>query len=132
MEEPLSVLVVEDHEHVRDVLEYNLRLDGFVVHTAADGPSAIQQAHRARPDVILLDWMMPKMDGMRILSDIKSSHETADIPVFMLTAKAFTADIEHAMQAGADDYITKPFDPMLLGRTIVKKLKRCTTHKCAG
>jgi len=124
MNRRISVLVVEDEEHIRRVLEYNLRLDGFEVYPAGDGPRALELARQIRPDVILLDWMMPEMDGLEVLSKLKQDKTTENIPVFMLTAKGMMADVGRALCEGADDYITKPFDPMQLGKTIKKKLEK--------
>ena len=125
MDGRISVLVVEDEEHIRRVLEYNLRLDGFEVYPAGDGPSSLKLAAEIMPDVILLDWMMPGMDGLEVLAQLKQNEPTEHIPVFMLTAKGMMADVGQALCAGADDYITKPFDPIQLGRTIKKKLEKC-------
>jgi DNA-binding response OmpR family regulator len=124
MNERISVLVVEDEEHIRRVLEYNLRLDGFQVHSAKDGPRATELAKELQPDLILLDWMMPDMDGLEVLSRLKQDKTTENIPVFMLSAKGMMADVGRALCEGADDYITKPFDPMQLGKTIRKKLQK--------
>jgi DNA-binding response OmpR family regulator len=121
-ERRVIVLVVEDEEHIRNVLEYNLRLDGFEVYLASDGPSALETIRQMRPDVVLLDWMMPGMDGLEVLAQLKADEQTRDIPVFMLTAKGMLSEVQRAMEAGADDYITKPFDPIRLGKIIKKKL----------
>jgi len=130
MEEMVSVLIIEDEEHIRDVLEYNLKSDGFEVYLAADGPSGLEIARQKSPQVILLDWMMPDMDGLDVLADLKNDQRTAQIPVFMLTAKGMLSDVETAISMGADDYITKPFDPVRLGGIIKKKLQRFSAAKC--
>jgi DNA-binding response OmpR family regulator len=124
MNSPISVLVVEDEEHIRRILEYNLKLDGFDVCTAENGPRAIELAQKKQPDLILLDWMMPGMDGLEVLSKLRQDKATESIPVFMLTAKGMMVDVGRALCEGADDYITKPFDPMQLGKTIKKKLEK--------
>jgi two-component system phosphate regulon response regulator PhoB len=129
MSKRISVLVVEDEEHVRTVLEYNLELDGFEVYLAADGPAGLELAREKRPDVILLDWMMPKMDGLKVLSELKADERTRSIPVFMLTAKGMMADVARALYEGADDYITKPFDPVELGEILKEKLETRTESK---
>ena len=118
-------MIVEDEEHIRRVLEYNLKLDGFEVYPTGDGPKAIELAKELQPDVVLLDWMMPEMDGLEVLSRLKQDKTTENIPVFMLTAKGMMADVGRALCEGADDYITKPFDPTQLGKTIKKKLEKC-------
>ena len=132
MNERISVLIVEDEEHIRDVLEYNLKFDGFEVHLAANGRDALEIARTVQIDVVLLDWMMPDMDGLKVLYELKQDPKTQNIPVFMLTAKAAVGDVEQALHSGASDYITKPFDPMLLGRIIIRKLKKCATQTPAG
>jgi len=117
-----TILLVEDEDHIRTVVEYNLKHDGFDVYKAEDGAIGLELARRVLPDVILLDWMMPEMDGLEVLTELKRDKSTAHIPVFMLTAKGMAGDMEKAFELGADDYITKPFDPRLLGRTIRRKL----------
>jgi DNA-binding response OmpR family regulator len=127
--EQITVLVVEDEAHIRRVLEYNLKLDGFVVYLAEDGTTGLRLAHEKKPDVILLDWLMPEMNGLEVLSELKRDSRTDDIPVFMLTAKGMLNDVSQAFETGADDYITKPFDPMQLGKTIRTKLEKCAKAK---
>ena len=119
-------MVVEDEEHIRTVIEYNLRRQGFDVYTAENGLDGLELVRRVRPDVVLLDWMMPEMDGLEMLTELKREPSTEDICVLMLTAKGMAADIEKALELGADDYITKPFDPALLGETVAKKLDKET------
>ena len=129
MSERISVLVIEDEEHVRKVLEYNLKLDGFEVYLAEDGSGGLELACERSPDVILLDWLMPKIDGLEVLSELKHDERTKNIPVFMLTAKGMMLDVGRALYEGADDYITKPFDPIQLGETIKRKLEKCAKMK---
>jgi two-component system phosphate regulon response regulator PhoB len=125
MNKRISVLVVEDEEHIRRVLQYNLQLDGFEVHQADNGARALEIAAELMPDLILLDWMMPGMDGLEVLSKLKQDKKTENIPVFMLTGKGMMADVGRALYEGADDYITKPFDPTQLGKTLRKKMEKC-------
>ena len=129
MSEQISVLVIEDEEHIRTVLEYNLKLDGFEVHLAADGLSGLELALEIKPDVVLLDWMLPDVDGLKVLSELKCDERTKHIPIFMLTAKGMMSDVGQALYEGADDYITKPFDPEELGEIIKKKLEKCAEAK---
>jgi DNA-binding response OmpR family regulator len=129
MSKQISILVVDDEEHVRTVLEYNLKLDGFEVYLAADGHIGLELAREKRPDVILLDWIMPETDGLEVLSALKYDQSTEHIPVFMLTAKSMLSDVDQALDAGVDDYITKPFDPIQLGRVIRKKLEKYAAAK---
>jgi two-component system phosphate regulon response regulator PhoB len=125
MNKRISVLLVEDEEHIRRVLQYNLQLDGFEVHQADNGARALEIAAELMPDLILLDWMMPGMDGLQVLSKLKQDKKTENIPVFMLTGKGMMADVGRALYEGADDYITKPFDPTQLGKTLRKKMEKC-------
>ncbi len=125
MSKPICILVVEDEEHIRKILEYNLKLDGFEVHLAENGQMGLELAREKKPDVILLDWMMPEMDGLEVVSQLKQDKTTENIPIFMLTAKGMMVDVGQALCEGADDYITKPFDPMQLGKTIKKKMEKC-------
>ena len=125
MNKRISVLLVEDEEHIRRVLQYNLQLDGFEVHQADNGARALEIAAELMPDLILLDWMMPGMDGLEVLSKLKQDKKTENIPVFMLTGKGMMADVGRALYEGADDYITKPFEPTQLGKTLRKKMEKC-------
>jgi DNA-binding response OmpR family regulator len=118
-----SVLLVEDEEHIRLVVEYNLKREGFEVYSAEDGLSALEIARKIIPDIILLDWMLPGMNGLEVLTELKHDERTEHIPVFMLTAKGMASDVARALEMGADDYITKPFNPRQLGETIKKKLE---------
>jgi DNA-binding response OmpR family regulator len=129
MLEHITALVVEDEPHIRKVLEYNLKLDNFEVYLAEDGTSGLTLAREKNPDVILLDWLMPKMNGLKVLAELKNDESTEHIPVFMLTAKGMLSDVTQALETGADDYITKPFDPIQLGKIIREKLEKCTKVK---
>ena len=130
MNTKISVLVIEDEEDVRKVLECRLKSDGFDVYSAADGPAGLKIANEKKPDVILLDWIMPEMNGLEVLSKLKQDERTKDIIVFMLSAKNMMDDVSTALANGADDYISKPFDGVYLGQRIrsmfeaVKKIKR--------
>ncbi len=120
-----TILVIDDEDHIRMVVEYNLKLEGFDVYSAENGSVGLEIARQEVPDVVLLDWMMPEMDGLEVLTELKHDKRTAHIPVLMLTAKGMDADIDRALELGADDYITKPFDPRSLGQTIREKLQEC-------
>ena len=92
MSEQITILVVEDEAHIRRVLEYNLKLDGFEVYLAEDGATGLKLARENRPDLILLDWLMPIMNGLQVLAELKTDSSTEHIPVFMLTAKGMLND----------------------------------------
>jgi two-component system, OmpR family, phosphate regulon response regulator PhoB len=129
MGEQIIILIVEDEAHIRRVLEYNLKLDGFEVYMAEDGAAGLQLAREKNPDAILLDWLMPAMNGLQVLAELKADSSTEHIPVFMLTAKGMLSDVTQALETGADDYITKPFNPVHLGKTIREKLEKCAKAK---
>jgi DNA-binding response OmpR family regulator len=104
------VLVVDDDPDIVDLLTINLETHGYEVMTAFDGEEAMAQVASAQPDLIVLDVMMPRKDGYEVLADLRAAEDTRDIPVVMLTAKASDADMWSGWEAGADYYVTKPFD----------------------
>ena len=120
-----SVLIIDDEDDLRRIVEFNLHREGFKVYSAADGPSGIKLARKHKPEVILLDVMMPGMDGIEVLDALRYKDDMRKIPVFMLTAKTTMEDVEKAFNHGAVDYITKPFEGNELGNTIRTKLKKC-------
>ena len=122
----IPILVVEDDEFVRTALKRSLKLYGFQAHLAADGPTGLQLAREKKPAFILLDWMMPEMDGLEVLSELKHDRRTEHIPVFMLTGRGMIGDLDQAFEIGADDYITKPADLMELGRIVKAKWEKYT------
>ena len=123
MNRRFSVLLIEDEEHIRTIVEYNLKMDGIEVYLAEDGPTGLNIAKTKEPDVILLDWMLPGMDGLKVLEKLKTDQRTKSIPVFMLTAKRMMNDVGKALYAGADDYIVKPFEAEELGEVLRHKLE---------
>jgi two-component system phosphate regulon response regulator PhoB len=104
-----TVLVVEDEESISAVIKYNLKKEGFNVQSCDDGVKAVEIAKKIKPDVILLDWMVPSMSGLDVCKELRSYHDTVNIPVIMVTAKSSEFDKVSALEAGADDYVTKPF-----------------------
>jgi DNA-binding response OmpR family regulator len=124
----IPVLVVEDDKSVRKALEYSLKLYGFKVNLAEDGPTGLKLARQNKPELILLDWMMPGMDGMEVLSELKHDKRTEHIPVFMLTGRGMIGDLDQAFDIGADDYITKPFNLMELGKIVKAKWEQYTNR----
>jgi len=126
----ISILVIEDEKHICDIIKYNLEMESFTVQLAQDGIEGIKMAHEnPKLKVILLDWMMPGMNGIEVLSAIRADEEIKKIPVIMLTAKGTIGDIEDAFEAKVDGYITKPFDPELLGEMIRDKLRTCMRNR---
>jgi DNA-binding response OmpR family regulator len=108
------VLLADDDVDIVRFVALNLRLEGFEVVVASDGQDALDKALDQRPSLILLDTMMPRMDGYEVCARLRDQRPGVPIPVIMLTAKSLDADRAMAMHAGADDWITKPFDPAFL------------------
>lgn len=124
----IPVLVIDDDELVRIELKRVLKLYGFKVYLAKDGPTGLELAQKKRPTFILLDWMMPEMDGLEVLSELKHSKNTEHIPVFMLTDRGKISDLDQAFEIEVDDYVIKPFDMTELGRIIKAKWEKYTNQ----
>jgi len=110
------VLFADDDAGMRAIVLLNLQAEGFEVTAVEDGDDALREAERLRPDLIVLDVMMPGRDGFEVLRMLKARPETAEIPVVLLTAKATDADVWEGWKSGADYYMTKPFNPDDLAR----------------
>ncbi len=106
----LQVLVVDDEENIQELIRLGLRYEGFQVESASNGPDAISAAQRLNPDLIILDLMLPGMDGLEVCRRLRINPTTQDIPILMLTAKDEVHDRVVGLDTGADDYLTKPFD----------------------
>lgn len=119
----MRVLVVDDDQNIRRLVSFNLKADGHEVILATNGKEGLEAAQREQPDLILLDIMMPIMNGYETCSALKTDPETKEIPVFMLSAKGQMTDLDEAFAVGADNYITKPFDVEKLNKTIMFKLE---------
>lgn len=109
-----KILAVDDERHIVRLIQVNLERAGYEVSTAYDGLEALRAIEEDRPDLIVLDVMMPQLDGFETLKRLKANPNTADIPVIMLTAKSQDADVFRGWQSGVDCYLTKPFNPMEL------------------
>jgi two-component system phosphate regulon response regulator PhoB len=107
-----TVLVVEDDPTILQLLEVNFEMEGYIVLRAEDGEQGLAVAKESRPDVVVSDVMMPKMSGLELVRALKGSPDTRSIPVILLSAKAQGADVRQGLEAGADDYVTKPFEPL--------------------
>ncbi len=103
------VLVVEDEDALSELLSYNLKKEGFRVSLAADGEEAMMLVEERQPEVVVLDWMLPKISGIEVCRRLRSRHETRNLPIIMLTARGEEADRIRGLDTGADDYIVKPF-----------------------
>jgi CheY-like chemotaxis protein len=113
-----KVLLVDDKEEVRLLVQTTLEGSDYEFYGATNGKEAVEKAVSIKPDLILLDIMMPEMDGLEACRHIKSSPETKSIPIIMLTAKGQEADIKKGKECGADDYFVKPFSPLELLKKI--------------
>ena len=109
---PFTILVVDDDPVIQKLLAVNFEMEGYHVVTASDGEEALDRVAAERPAVVVLDVMMPKVDGIEVLRRIKANPITANTPVLLLSAKAQAQDIDDGMAAGADFYLTKPFEPL--------------------
>jgi diguanylate cyclase (GGDEF)-like protein len=123
------VLVVEDEPNIREIINFNLENWGFEVIQAEDGETALAMAEEYSPDLILLDLMLPKMDGIEVCRRLKSGFWTSRIPVIMLTAKKEVKDKVRGMEVGADDYITKPFSREELEARVKMVLSRTRSQR---
>jgi DNA-binding response OmpR family regulator len=120
----LSVLVVDDDPVILRLLQVNFDLEGIDVVTAVDGEEGLNLAQSDPPDLVISDIMMPKVNGLELLAALRSSPDTASLPVILLSAKAQVADVQRGLELGADDYITKPFDPLELIDRVYKVLAK--------
>lgn len=108
---PKKILVADDEKNIAKLVKVNLERAGFEVVVASDGIEALKKVEEEKPDLIVLDIMMPRMDGITVLKKLKEKEETKSIPIVMLTVKAEDEDIFRGWQEGADSYLTKPFNP---------------------
>jgi len=106
-----KILVVDDERHIVKLVEVNLKKHGYEVVTAYDGVEALEKVEAEKPDMLVLDVMMPRMNGFDVLKRLQANPHTQEIPVIMLTAKAQDADIFKGWQSGVSSYLTKPFNP---------------------
>ena len=109
-----KILVVDDEIYIVHILDFSLGMEGYEVVTALDGEQAVEKARAEKPDLIVLDIMMPKLDGYETCKILKGDADTRDIPVILLSAKGRNVDQKIGFEVGADDYITKPFSPRKL------------------
>ena len=115
-----TILIVDDEEDIRELVELNLTQEGYGVLSCETGEQALELAGSKLPDLIILDLMLPGIDGLEVCKKLKSNIKTEDIPIVMLTAKGEEADIVTGLELGADDYVTKPFR----GKVLVARVRR--------
>jgi two-component system phosphate regulon response regulator PhoB len=119
-----SILVVDDDQDIRELVAFKLEQLGFEVHAESDGETGLAAVMQLQPDLVLLDWMMPKLTGVEVCRMLREGAEGSSVPVILLTARAQEADIERGFAAGADDYIVKPFSPRELASRVEAVLSR--------
>jgi two-component system phosphate regulon response regulator PhoB len=121
-----NIVVIEDEAAIRDVVAYNLEREGFVVAQAGDGKAGLELVRRSGPQLVVLDLMLPELDGIEVCRALRADASTAAIPVIMLTAKDDESDVVLGLGVGADDYVTKPFSPKELVARVRAQLRRST------
>ncbi len=119
-----SILLVEDEEAIVTMLRYNLEKEGYKVYSTDDGEEALTMVKEHRPDVIVLDWMLPSMSGIEVCEALRRNNETKGIPIIMLSARGEEGDRIQGLDAGADDYMIKPFSPSELNARIRAVFRR--------
>ncbi|MBU7008600.1 response regulator transcription factor [Phosphitispora fastidiosa] len=124
-----TILVVDDESHIVELVRFNLEKEGYNVISAQDGLKAYKMAAEHKPDLIVLDVMLPEMDGFEVCRQIQKDIEMAEIPIIMLTARSEEIDKVLGLEIGADDYITKPFSPRELIARVKARLRRITAKQ---
>ena len=122
-----SILVVEDEEDLREIIIYNLEREGYKNIGVESGEQGLEQAIKLKPDLMILDLMLPGMNGMDVCRHIKQDPTTQSIPIIIVSAKGEEADIVSGLELGADDYLTKPFSPRILlarARALLRRSKQ--------
>jgi len=119
-----QILVVDDEEDILELVRFNLSKEGYQVICAATGEKAVEIAQSGLPDLIVLDLMLPGMDGLEVAKFLKNNPESQNIPIVMLTAKGEDSDVVTGLELGADDYVTKPFSPRILVARVNAVLRR--------
>jgi two-component system phosphate regulon response regulator PhoB len=126
------ILIVEDESALVEILRYNLEKEGFDVSTATDGEEALTAIEEQRPDLVILDWMLPLVSGLEICRQLRRKGDTRDLPIIMLTARGEEADRVRGLEVGADDYVAKPFSPSELiarVRAVLRRAKPSTSSE---
>ena len=122
----LRVLIVEDEKALAEILEYNFKKEGYAVDTASDGEIALDKIIFKAPDLIILDWMLPKLSGIELCRKVRSTKKVKNIPIIMLTARGEEEDRLKGLEMGADDYVTKPFsinELLARAKAVLKRIR---------
>jgi two-component system phosphate regulon response regulator PhoB len=122
-----AVLIVEDESDIADLLRFHVEREGFEARVAKSGRVALEEVKRSKPDLVMLDLMLPDVDGLEVCRRLKWQQETREIPILMVTAKGEEADIVTGIEMGADDYVTKPFSPRVVMARVKNILRRRET-----
>jgi CheY-like chemotaxis protein len=117
------ILIVDDDPAITTLLKMSFELEGHVVMTAASGAEALELARHLHPAAMVVDVMMPEMDGLELVRRLRANEATADIPIVCCSAKSLAGDVEAGLAAGADDYVTKPCDPMELIERVEQRVQ---------
>jgi two-component system phosphate regulon response regulator PhoB len=128
---PARILVIEDEADIAEVLRLNLAAEGYSVTLAADGPGGLGRARELRPDLVLLDLMLPGLSGLDVCRQLRADARSADIPIVMVTARGRESDVVLGLGLGADDYVTKPFRVAELLARVQAHLRRRSREKAA-
>ena len=123
-----KILIVDDEDHIRELLKFNLEKNGYVVYMANDGLNGLKLAREKQVDLILLDLMLPGMDGFEVCKEIRRDNIISNVPIIMLTAKSEEIDKILGLELGADDYITKPFSLMVLISKVNALMRRVSNE----
>ena len=127
-----KILVVDDEEHIRQLVRLYLEKEGFAVETAGDGRAALSRVNAFKPDLVVLDLMLPELDGWHVCRELRRSPLTESLPIIMLTARDDMIDRILGLELGADDYLTKPFNPRELVARVRAVLRRTTRSGAPG
>ena len=119
-----KILVVEDDEDILELIEYNLAKEGYLVRKVMSGEEALALERREKPDLVILDLMLPGLDGLEVCRRLRGNPESSNVPIIMVTAKGEESDIVTGLELGADDYVVKPFSPRVLIARIRNVLRR--------
>ena len=122
----LRVLIVEDEKALAEILEYNFKKEGYAVDTASDGETALDKIIFKAPDLVILDWMLPKLSGIELCRKVRSTKKVKNIPIIMLTARGEEEDRLKGLEMGADDYVTKPFsinELLARAKAVLKRIR---------
>lgn len=128
MQTQTKVLIVDDEDNIRELVKFHIEKEGYLTVEAADGLEAIEKVNTEQPDLIILDLLLPGLDGLGVCRQLKSNKQTSGIPIIMLTAKQEEIDMVLGFELGADDYITKPFSPRALLARVKAVLRRSTKN----